>query len=75
MPLKTAPSPDVAKLYDTPVFQAFINNILPTVQTPPYGASFAPASTAIMAGIQQAVTGTTPIDTITAAMQTSLARD
>jgi multiple sugar transport system substrate-binding protein len=75
MPLETAPSPEIAKLYDTPVFQAFINTILPTVETPPYGASFAPAATAVMAGIQQAVTGTTPIDAIAAAMHESLARD
>lgn len=75
MPLKDAPSPQIGKLYDTPIFQAFIHTILPTVQTLPYGEKFAPGSTAIMAGVQQAVTGTTPIDSITASMEQTLTRD
>ncbi len=58
MPLKDAPSPEIAKLYDTPVFQTFIHTILPTAKTLPYGPTFAPGSTAIMAGVQQAITGT-----------------
>lgn len=74
MPLKDAPSPEIAKLYDTPVFQAFIHTILPTVQTLPYGEKFAPGSTAIMAGVQQAVTGTTPINSIASSMEQNLER-
>ena len=75
MPLKQAPSAELAKLLDTPVFNAFRDKVMPTVALPPYGPNFAAASTAIMAGVQQAVTGTTPIDDIAKSIAQNLAND
>jgi hypothetical protein len=44
------------------------------VTTPAYGPAFASGSTAIMAGVQQAVTGSEPIDQISASIQQELDR-
>jgi multiple sugar transport system substrate-binding protein len=74
MPLEKAPSDTLAKKLDTPVFNAFSEKIMPTVTTPPYGPEFAAAATAIMAGVQQAVTGDMPIDDIAASIQQNLNR-
>lgn len=74
MPLKEAPSETLAKQLDTPVFNAFSQKIMPTVTTPPYGPDFASGATAVMAGVQQAVTGDTPIDEIAASIQRNLDR-
>jgi multiple sugar transport system substrate-binding protein len=71
-PLKKAPSDALAKKLDTPVFNAFSDNIMPTVTAVPYGPQFAPGATAIMAGVQQAVTGDAPIDQIAASIQQNL---
>ena len=68
------PTPELAKKLDTPVYQAFTSRIIPTVTTPPYGPAFAAASSAIMAGMQQAVTGTESIDQIAGSMQQQLDR-
>jgi multiple sugar transport system substrate-binding protein len=73
-PLVSMPSPELAKKLDTPIYQAFTARIIPTVTTPPYGPAFAAASSAIMAGVQQAVTGTEPIDQIAASIQQQLDR-
>ena len=62
-------------MLDTPVFNAFANKVMPSVTLPPYGPNFAAASTAMMAGVQQAVTGNTPIDAIAKSMQQNLAVD
>ena len=75
MPLKQAPGPELAKLLDTPVFNAFADKVMPTVTLPPYGPNFAAASTAVMAGVQQAVTGDTPIDDIARSIAQNLAND
>jgi len=72
-PLQKAPSEALAKKLDTPVFNSFLNDIMPTVATPPYGPQFAAAATAIMAGVQQAVTGDTPIDQIAQSIEQNLA--
>ena len=73
-PLKKAPGEALAKKLDTPVFAAFQNDIMPTVATPPYGPKFAAAATAIMAGVQQAVTGDTPIDQIAQSIEQNLGK-
>jgi len=73
-PLTTAPSPELASKLDTPVYKAFTTNIVPTLTTPPFGPAFAAASSAIMAGVQQAVTGTEPIDQIASTIQQQLDR-
>ncbi len=75
MPLQQAPTPELAKMLDTPVFNAFANKVMPSVTLPPYGPNFAAASTAVMAGVQQAVTGNTPIDAIAKSIQQNLAVD
>jgi multiple sugar transport system substrate-binding protein len=75
MPLKQAPSAELAKLLDTPVFHAFADKVMPTVTLPPYGANFAAASSAVMAGVQQAVTSNAPIEDIAKAMAQNLARE
>ena len=61
-------------MLDTPIYKGFITTIAPTVATPPFGPAFAAASSAIMAGVQQAVTGTEPIDQIAASIQQQLGR-
>ena len=72
LPPLTAPTRDLASMLDTPIYKAFITTIAPTVATPPFGPAFAAASSAIMAGVQQAVTGTEPIDQIAASIQQQL---
>jgi ABC-type glycerol-3-phosphate transport system substrate-binding protein len=71
-PLEKAPTEALAKKLDTPVFNAFSQKIMPTVTAVPYGPRFAPGATAIMAGVQQAVTGEMPIDQIAASIQQNL---
>jgi multiple sugar transport system substrate-binding protein len=56
----------------TPIFDAFSKSVIPTITPQPYGAAYAAASTAIMAGVQDAVTGQTPIDDIAASIQQKL---
>jgi multiple sugar transport system substrate-binding protein len=73
-PLTKAPGEELAKRLDTPVFNAFTGEIASTLTTPPYGPGFAAASTAVMAGVQQAVTGDQPIDDIAASIHAQLAR-
>jgi multiple sugar transport system substrate-binding protein len=72
MPLEKAPNDALAKKLDTPVFKTFSDKIMATVTTPPYGLNFAAGATAIMAGVQQAVTSDTPIDEIAASIQKNL---
>jgi len=73
-PLKTLPSADLAAKLDTPIYKSFTDRIIPTLSTPPFGAAFAAASSAIMAGVQQAVTGSEPIDEIAKSIQQQLDR-
>ena len=70
-PLAEAPESIAAEL-DTPVFTAFQDEIIPTIAAQPYGPAFAAASTAIMAGVQEAVTGDRPIDEIAATIDQQL---
>lgn len=64
----------VAKLLDTPVMEAFSSKIIPTISPQPFGPKFAEAATAIMAGVQEAVTSDAPIDTITSNIQSRLGK-
>jgi multiple sugar transport system substrate-binding protein len=73
-PLMAAPSPELAAKMDTPIYKSFSASIVPTLTTPPYGPAFASASSAIMVGVQQAVTGSEPIDQIAKAIQQELDR-
>ena len=71
-PLATVAEADLARKLDTPIYNAFARDIMPTVTTPPFGPAFANGSTAVMAGVQQAVTGTEPIDAIAKSIQQQL---
>ena len=73
-PLSAAPGSELARKLDTPIYQSFITRIIPTSMSPPFGAAFASASSAIMAGVQQAVTGTESIDDIAKSIQQQLER-
>jgi multiple sugar transport system substrate-binding protein len=73
-PLTKAPDAALAGKLDTPVFNAFTDRIMPTVVMPPYGPRFAAASTAVMAGVQQAVTGSEPIARIAGSIEENLSR-
>src|SRR5262249_10338272 len=73
-PLNAVPSADLAPKLDTPVFKAFTATIVPTINTPPFGPAFAAASSAVMAGVQQAVTGSESIDDIAKGIQQQLER-
>ena len=71
-PLAKVSDPELARKLDTPIYNAFARDIMPTVSTPPFGPAFAAGSTAVMAGVQQAVTGTEPIDAIAKSIQQQL---
>ena len=73
-PLQKAPTPALAKKLDTPVFNAFADTIMPTVVMPPYGPRFNAESSAVMAGVQQAVTGNEPIAAIAKSIAENIAR-
>ncbi len=72
--LKETGDPKLDAELDTPIFNAFAHDISPTLTPQPYGPKFAGAATAIMAGVQQAVTGDEPIDQIAASIQGQLNR-
>ncbi len=65
---------DATNRLDTPIFSAFTTRIGATATTPPYGPAFAAASSAIMAGVQEAVTGAESIDRIAGSIQQQLDR-
>ncbi len=73
-PLASAPNQELAAKLDTPIYKSFTANIVPTVTMPPFGPEFASGSSAIMAGVQQAVTGSEPIDQIAISIQQQLDR-
>ncbi|MCB8840476.1 extracellular solute-binding protein [Aurantimonas sp. VKM B-3413] len=73
-PAATFQDPDVKAMLDTPVIEAYSNEIIPTIVSQPYGPDFSKAATAIMAGVQEAVTSERPIDQITADIQSQLDR-
>lgn len=69
LPPLAKPSGKVASALDTPVFDAYHKKITPTTVIPPYGRSYSDASSAVMAGVQDAITGNKPIDTVASSMQ------
>jgi multiple sugar transport system substrate-binding protein len=72
--LSATPGSDIARKLDTPTYRSFTTAIIPTLVTPPFGPAFASASSAIMAGVQQAVTGSESIDDIAKSIQQQLDR-
>ena len=73
-PVAQTDDEELKKLLDTPVFTTYSNDIIPTIAPQPYGPQFAAAATAIMAGVQEAVTSSRPIEEIAASIQQQLAR-
>ena len=73
-PLAEVPDDELRAELDTPIFNAFKEAIIPTLSPQPYGPKFAAAATAVMAGVQQAVTGDRPIDEIATSIQEQLDR-
>jgi multiple sugar transport system substrate-binding protein len=69
------PSGTVAAQLNNPISQAFIHQIIPTVNTPDWGAQYSSAYLDVMAAIQQAMTSATPITSITTSLQTKLGTD
>jgi multiple sugar transport system substrate-binding protein len=66
--------PEIAKMLSTPVIDSYSKAIIPTIAPQPYGADFSEAATAIMAGVQEAVTSDIPIAEIAANIQSQLDR-
>lgn len=63
------PDGEAAKLADTPVFDAFRDDLVPTVQRPAWGPSYGKAYSPVMAGVQNAMTSDKSIDEIAENMQ------
>lgn len=72
LPPLAHPTAAVAKLIDTPVLQAFANQVLPTVKNPVYGVDFSEAYSPIMAGVQEAITSSEPISKVAQTIQSTL---
>jgi len=70
--IKSTGNAELDEVLSAPVFKAFSEEIIPTLAPQPYGPEFAAAATAVMAGVQEAVTGTKPIDEIAASIQQQL---
>ena len=66
--------PEIAEMLSTPVIDAYSAEIIPTIAPQPFGPDFSEAATAIMAGVQEAVTSDTPIEEIAANIQSQLDR-
>jgi multiple sugar transport system substrate-binding protein len=72
LPALAKPGGAVARLSDTPIFVAFRSRVLPTVVRPPWGKAYGEIYSPVMAGVQQAMTGSTPIDQVAGQMQTQV---
>lgn len=70
-PLKAA-AKTYSQLVDNPVFNSFRNTIEPTVVQPPWGTKYGDAYTAIMAGVEAAMTSSTPLKTIASTIKSKL---
>lgn len=64
LPPLTKPAASYASMVDTPPFKAFADKIEPTVIRPPWGPKYSEAYSPIMAGVQEAMTTSTPLSTI-----------
>lgn len=60
------------KQMGSPIVQAFVKDVIPTVVRPAWGPTYSKAYPAIMTGVQQAVSGDSPIADIARQMQTQL---
>lgn len=69
VPAAAEPGGAAAKLADTPVFNAFRDDLVPTVTRPSWGSAYGKAYSPIMAGVQSAMTSSKPIHEIADTMQ------
>ncbi|MQA04879.1 MAG: extracellular solute-binding protein [Streptosporangiales bacterium] len=69
VPAVAEPGGAAAKLSDTPVFDAFRDDLVPTVSRPAWGPGYGKAYSPVMAGVQSAMTTDKPIADITGSMQ------
>lgn len=65
-------TPAWAKTVDNPVFKSFKNVIEPTAVRPPWGTKYGAAYTPIMAGVESAMTSSTPLSTIASTIKSKL---
>ncbi len=65
-------TPAWAKTVDNPVFKSFKNVIEPTMIRPPWSTKYGAAFTPIMAGVQSAMTSSTPLPTIASTIKSKL---
>jgi multiple sugar transport system substrate-binding protein len=75
IPALAHPSGSVATQLNNPIAQAFIKQVIPTVDTPDWGAQYSSAYLDVMAAIQQAMTSSTPISAIASGLQSKLGTD
>jgi len=69
------PAGDVATQLNNPISQTFKNDVIPTVTRPDWGPAYGNAYSDVMAGVQSAMTSSTPIDSIAASIQSALKTD
>lgn len=72
LPPLAEPEGEPAQLLDTPIRQAFINDIIPTFTVPPYGQTFSQGYGPVMAGVQQVITSDAVPEEVAAEMQNQL---
>lgn len=73
LPALAEPGGATAELSDTPIFAAFREQVLPTVVRPPWGTAYGKLYSPVMAGVQRAMTASTPIDQVAGQMQAQVA--
>ena len=73
LPPLSDPQGEVAELMDTPVNQAYVEQIMPTSTKPPYGQAFSAAYDPVMAGLQRILTSDASIDEVAGATHDQLA--
>jgi multiple sugar transport system substrate-binding protein len=69
------PTGPVEKQLSNPISQEFIKAVIPTVDTPDWGAQYSSAYLDVMAAIQQAMTSSTPVSSIASGLQSKLGTD
>lgn len=75
LPPLANPTGAIAKAMDNPISQEFQKNVIPTVGRPEWGAHYAGVYSDVMAGVQKAMTTSTPIDSVASSMQTAVKSD
>ena len=63
---------DGAKRLDNPIMKSFREAVIPKVARPEWGSNYAKAYSPIMSGIQATMTGSQPIDSVAANLQSTL---